>query len=348
LESYVIDEIKKSDLADLQPGPVLFHSGYLTIDIIARPTEAFLKSKGLTTDEGEEEYYFFKLPNYEVKSSYNQDLFSVILDLDSSAKLEQKGQEFKDAFLASDAEKVSFLFSDFFSAISFYQKTTNEKTFHAFIQLILTTLGFNVYTELAGSEGRLDLCLELPQKVFLIIELKYCPHSTLTKEEENNILTVAIMDKLTIDEINHILALEATKKMNPFELKNILFEHSQKNRTENEKNKLLADAARKKLPLAKINQIFASKAKIQLPPSEVYRLLDEATLSSASSVEDIDATLSKAAQKALNDIKARDYHGIVKLKAAKIIDLGLAIYSNGAKIKAAFGSKNPSVSPSDC
>jgi hypothetical protein len=47
--------------------------------------------------------------------------------------------------------------------------------------------------------------------------------------------------------------------------------------------------------------------------------------------------LSKAVALALKDIKGKNYHGIVALKAKRIIDLGLAIYGVGSQVKAAFG-----------
>jgi hypothetical protein len=51
----------------------------------------------------------------------------------------------------------------------------------------------------------------------------------------------------------------------------------------------------------------------------------------------IDELLAKAAKQALNDITEKDYHGIVKLRAKKIIDLGLAVYGYGQQVKATFG-----------
>jgi hypothetical protein len=38
----------------------------------------------------------------------------------------------------------------------------------------------------------------------------------------------------------------------------------------------------------------------------------------------------------LSDIASRNYHGILSLKAERFIDLGLAVYSAGTAVKAAF------------
>jgi hypothetical protein len=46
--------------------------------------------------------------------------------------------------------------------------------------------------------------------------------------------------------------------------------------------------------------------------------------------------LSKAIEQALLDIKNRDYHSTINDKNSKILDLGLAIFGAGEKIKAKF------------
>jgi hypothetical protein len=69
--------------------------------------------------------------------------------------------------------------------------------------------------------------------------------------------------------------------------------------------------------------------------------IDEALLETGYmlklSDEQIDSILTETAKIALTTISEKGYHGIVGPKAKKIIDLGLAIFGKGSKVKAAFG-----------
>jgi hypothetical protein len=46
--------------------------------------------------------------------------------------------------------------------------------------------------------------------------------------------------------------------------------------------------------------------------------------------------LTAAANKALKDIKSRDYRSIIKPFASEIISMGLVLYEHGARVKAVF------------
>ncbi|MDR1658322.1 MAG: hypothetical protein LBT47_12365, partial [Deltaproteobacteria bacterium] len=209
--------------------------------------------------------------------------------------------------------------------------------FHAFIQLILTTLGFNVYTELAGSEGRLDLCLELPQKVFLIIELKYCPsQNKLTDAEKDQALAKTAVMVLSEEVVNQSLSQAVQNKLELNEIRNLLSQSPLKPSTKADRDQVLAQAAETALTQEEKENELASAIRKNVSIDEIKQIYRQATSKFSLSNDQIDAILSQSVQQALLDIKERDYHGIVKLKAAKIIDLGLAIYGNGAKIKAAF------------
>jgi hypothetical protein len=103
------------------------------------------------------------------------------------------------------------------------------------------------------------------------------------------------------------------------------------------KNQLLAKAALKSLTQADIRQALAKLAREKLPPDEIEKTLLYAPSKSSLSNERIDEILSQAAQTALRDIGAKDYHGPFRLEAKEFIDLGLAIYGVGSQVKAIFG-----------
>jgi hypothetical protein len=334
LESYLSEELRKSELTQPQPVPVLFHGGYLTLDkiTVARGIDPAAKDAELSR------HYSFRLPNHEVTSSYRLDCFKVIFGLRSKDELLARGDELRRAILARDAETVGGILGGFISAVSYHQRPTEEKTFHAFVQLIFMALGFNVVSEQPGFANRLDLRLELPNGVHAIIELKYCPDAKkLTADDKIRALAMAARDNLSIDAVNECLAEVAKEKFSRKELDQLLFGDADKNTTKIERLRLLANAALKTLPDDDIDRALAAAAKSSLP-KEVQReaLLEAATKAELSDAE-IDDPLSKAAQEALNDIKERDYHGIVIHKAKEIIDLGLAIHGGTGRVRAIFG-----------
>jgi hypothetical protein len=78
--------------------------------------------------------------------------------------------------------------------------------------------------------------------------------------------------------------------------------------------------------------------KLNLSFEEIKEIEKKAAAKAKKTNEEIDAILTKATQKSLNDITQRGYHNIANhLGTNKIIDLGLAIYGNVPNIKAAFG-----------
>jgi hypothetical protein len=168
LESYLSAETRKSDLTRLEAAPVLFHSGYLTLDKIAKTVDS---TNGEITLKS---YYFFRLSNKEVSLSYHNNLFSIIYYLNEKTDVNAKYERLLSAFQNRRTKEVSEIISFFFAPIGYYQRPSDEKTLRALPQAILTALGFKVFTELPGAMRRLDLGLELPDQVWLIIELRLC------------------------------------------------------------------------------------------------------------------------------------------------------------------------------
>jgi hypothetical protein len=196
-------------------------------------------------------------------------------------------------------------------------------------------LGFKAQSELPGATGRLDICVELPGQVYVIIELKYCPdQKKLTKKEEDQALASLAMDKLSLEILYESLAQMAKKKLDTKTIFRITSESQQNNLTAPERNKLLAQAALELLPQAVIDKTLALTAREKLPCGEIETALLDTKPD--LSEEEIDSLLSAATDQALCEIVDGGYQGIVPLDAKEIISLGVAIYGIGAKIKAAF------------
>jgi hypothetical protein len=334
LKSNLETELRKTDLTKLTAAPVLFHSGYLTVDKVKKVT----KINKINNKKTIVNSYSLRFPNTEVESEYYADCFSIILDLESPDELESKGKLLKKYFLGGKAEKISSMFSDLFTNITFHQRPKGEKIFHSFIQLILLGMGFNVRSETSGSLGRSDLVVELPGQVFVIIELKYCPtRRNLTKVEEDEVLSFLAITSLPMAMLEESLA-EMAKKMFKFEeISKILSSLGNKEATEVKKNSLLARAFKESFPKTDLNQALALAARENVPQKKIKEALLKAASRSNWDPERVESLLSQAAQKALKDIAAKDYHGPFKLEAKRFIDLGLAIFGVGSQVKALFG-----------
>jgi hypothetical protein len=76
-----------------------------------------------------------------------------------------------------------------------------------------------------------------------------------------------------------------------------------------------------------------------LPSEAIGSALDEAAAKKPGVLSDreIDDALSKALGEALSGIAKGDYHGVIDCDAKEIIDMGLAVYGHGHRVKAAFG-----------
>ncbi|MDR2141509.1 MAG: ATP-binding protein [Deltaproteobacteria bacterium] len=211
LDSNLSRDVRKTELNNLEIAPVLFHSGYLTVDSIKQGEVA----DPVTGEPEIEDSYSFRFPNFEVRRSYYSDCsdcFRVVLSLPSSDALKTHGERLKQAFLARDAEAVSSMFSGFFSAISYYQRQDGEKAFHGLIHGILMAMGFKVRSEVSGSIGRLDLVVELSEVIFVVIELRYRRSSKkLSQLEENAALSSLALKRLKTEEVDEILADIAMK-----------------------------------------------------------------------------------------------------------------------------------------
>ncbi|MDR1578225.1 MAG: AAA family ATPase [Deltaproteobacteria bacterium] len=328
-------ELIKTEFDKPQATSVPFHSGSLTLD--NSPSNAFQTPKN---HEHRLLSYYFRPPNYEVSSSYHSDCLQVILNLKSDAELKARGEELKTALKKQDAKTVEAILSSFFSAITCHQNPKNEKAFHSLTKSLLLGLGFKVHSELLGSEDRLALCLELSDQVFAVMEMKSCPIKIKLKPEENDqILARLAMDKLSTEEKNKTLADLARYKLARVESYFIISDGQDKNCSKDEINQLLIQAALKSLPQADIDQALAALAKKRLANDVIEIALLEGARASKLYEEPIEAILLKTSQEALNDLITRDYHGSLKPMAKEIIDLGLAIFGLGSRVKVTFGPK---------
>ena len=246
----------------------------------------------------------------------------------------------RQSLLDKDAQAVSNIFNNHISTLPFYHMPRDESGFHRLVHSLLKGMGFTVAGEMPGASGRLDICVELPGRVYILMGLKYRPtrnrpKPTLTPEEEDAVLTSLLVETLPADDVYGILAEVAMVKLDVA----IRLRISKPNLPTEERNRRLAEALFYSFAAAEINKILASAARRIVPEAEIVAALDKrapgAYLPSRRSGAISEAALTKASNQAVYDIAAREYRGVLALRAKRIVDLGLAIH--GDKVKAVFG-----------
>jgi hypothetical protein len=296
--------------------------------------------KNLLTQKMEsEKSYSFKLPNFELSNSYCKDCFNGIFDLKNNEELlAENGKEIKKAFIERNADVISEILSGFFKTISYHQRPNDEKTFLSLTQILLGSMGIKPLSEISNYKGRLDLCLKIEDKLYVVVELKYCTYKKeLIKKEENKILANSAKSIIAPKEYKQILVRTLVNKLSTIEMLKILIEASDKNElSKDEEDKVLLKEDLNTLKEEEINNALADTIRTKLPDEEVQETILKNFSSFDLTEEQIDDKLSKAVEQALQDIKNRDYHSTINAQKSKIFGLGLAIFGAGEKIKAKF------------
>jgi hypothetical protein len=242
-----------------------------------------------------------------------------------------RGEKLLKAFLAKDAETVSYIFSGLITSMGCQRHPIEEPFFYPVVMTLLTTFDFKIISDLNEPPNRFGCCLELPGSIHLLIELKYCRRKKkLTQKEIERVLADEAKFNLLPKEIDESLADIAMTKLNAQDVgcASSLPEGP-------ERTRLLADLALTVLPESDINQALAAKARLKLSEDEIEQALSNAADKPLSD-EQIDSLLSDVAQSALSGITYKNYPGVRRNQAEEFIKLALAFYENGKIIKAAF------------
>jgi hypothetical protein len=182
LKDYTSYQIRKVDLASLEPLPILFHSGYLTIE------KSWFENHNEDGEDRTIERFSFKSPNLEVKQGYKNLLTDAIFKTDPS-EMKHFGLVFLKAIKDRDVSEFAKTISNVLSNNTYWQHFSpgdehsdhndeqidrlGEKHYHAIIQTALAISGLEVLGELSGVDGRADIVLLPQKKQRMVIELKY-------------------------------------------------------------------------------------------------------------------------------------------------------------------------------
>ncbi|MDR1037379.1 MAG: AAA family ATPase [Deltaproteobacteria bacterium] len=146
LDAYPAIQKRKIELSSLEPVPVLFHSGYLTID---KPvTIEKIENDKVVPKDG----YSFKIPNAEVRHDFDFNLFLYAFDPRKNF-FGTFSKELPKALLQNDSSNTALLLHKLLSAIASEQHEPNEKHCHEVIQSAFIATGLGVIGQAPSSSS---------------------------------------------------------------------------------------------------------------------------------------------------------------------------------------------------
>jgi hypothetical protein len=188
LGGYTAQDIRKSELSQLKAVPILFHSGYLTIDDVIT-TKKIVDHKMTDVDE-----YSFRIPNTEVALDYGATLFKDAF-APNDKYLSDLTENLPNALLDKNSIEVERLLHNLLSSISSEQHAKSEQLYHAVLHGSLLAAGFEILSQGSGAHGRSDIVLSLNHKVRVVIELKYCKTDMNSGEDDGNKTTMSSKER---------------------------------------------------------------------------------------------------------------------------------------------------------
>lgn len=144
------DAFSVYDVENLEAEPLLFQTGYLTIQDYS-PDDAI---------------YTLSYPNLEVENSFKRRLLSGYSEISGA---EASGSLFKllRALEAGDLDEFFELLRVFFAKIPNTIRIDNHKYYQSIFHLIFTLLGLRTDAEVSTHRGRIDAVIELEEAVYL-------------------------------------------------------------------------------------------------------------------------------------------------------------------------------------
>jgi hypothetical protein len=147
---------------------IMFQTGYLTISDYIPVSDS----------------YKLDYPNNEVRASFQKYLVSYFTYL-STAEVAKVAIDLCLAFENGDLEKMIKTFKFLFSKITYHQQTTDEKAYHALLQMACSVAGLQAQSEYATSHGRVDVTIETATRIYIIeIKLNESAETALAQIEE--------------------------------------------------------------------------------------------------------------------------------------------------------------------
>ncbi|MDR1039590.1 MAG: AAA family ATPase [Deltaproteobacteria bacterium] len=176
LDSYFVDDVRSIDINSLEAVPVLFHSGYLTIDHRIRKNKQTIDGK--TVDD---ETITFRFPNREVSLYFTSFCVEQIFCLQIGV-IRDLVMKLPGALLREDSEVIADALHNLLAGPMSHMDESPENRYRSMLHVALLAAGLEVIGETHG-KSRSDSLVLLADKVRVVIGLKYCKAVGTTDKE---------------------------------------------------------------------------------------------------------------------------------------------------------------------
>ncbi|MDR1310112.1 MAG: ATP-binding protein [Deltaproteobacteria bacterium] len=197
------------DIGHLSLVPLLFQTGYLTVDKVMSDTE-----------------YLLKEPNSEVSEAFNVGIMNALTNK-TNKNIDELAKDINQALHNVDNMLLTKCFTTILDWFPYEIHVPLEYYYHSIIHCVLKVLKYKIESDVSQSGGRIDMVLEYSSKCVFVMEFKF--ESLVHKKtvanadgtEEVKTITVSpevLLPKLLKDAKNQIEAKNYSRKYeNEFE-----------------------------------------------------------------------------------------------------------------------------------
>jgi hypothetical protein len=175
-----------ADIDNIALAPLLFQTGYLTIDTIEKTIMA--------------PTLMLKFPNFEVSNAFHTHILAALTDA-STMQTDSAYRNISAALYTGKPEKLEAILRGLFASIPYELHIEREAYYHTVFYILLKQFGFAIEAEVSASGGRIDGVLELSDGKVYIVEMKYrkCPQEAGDEEKQTLLAEAAAAAFAQID-----------------------------------------------------------------------------------------------------------------------------------------------------
>jgi hypothetical protein len=158
-DKVISDSSNTVDVGRFLPIPLLFQTGYLTVE--------------RWENNGENSDLHLTVPNHEVRTSLFTHLAALNFSVEDPNDLRRKGEKILQALKMKDASGMEKSFKAFLSSIPYKIHIPYEGYYQTIFLLIINLLGQPIIVEEQSAMGVVDAVIDVVNGDIFIIEMKY-------------------------------------------------------------------------------------------------------------------------------------------------------------------------------
>jgi hypothetical protein len=187
-----VSMLDSAEIDHLDLIPILFQSGYLTVDRLATTREGLVSAGD----------YILRSPNLEVSSAFGS-LILQVLTSQRGKTITSVSDMIQTALRHSDSGLLTKAFAEILTWPSSFEHIPYERYYQTIFHLVLKCLNYRVKAEDNTYKGRTDLAVYFGKETVFVIEFKHEKLEDASKVSEE--AAVQLLDKLLIEAKNQIM-----------------------------------------------------------------------------------------------------------------------------------------------